>query len=83
MSCPCCLSIPCLPANPPLSLHCCYCIGPLQATHIKLSSSSTKQSYESAYDCVLPDSASQAQVHSQVRQCVPSLLAGYNNTLMA
>ncbi|WIA34215.1 hypothetical protein OEZ86_012568 [Tetradesmus obliquus] len=55
----------------------------LEATRIRLSSSSTLQSYESVYDCVLPDSASQAQVYSQVRQCVPSLVAGYNNTLMA
>jgi hypothetical protein len=55
----------------------------LQATRIKLSSSSTNQSYESVYDCVLPDTASQAEVYSQVRQCGPSLLSGYNNTLMA
>ncbi|WIA14049.1 hypothetical protein OEZ85_002603 [Tetradesmus obliquus] len=37
----------------------------LEATHIRLSSSSTLQSYESVYDCVLPDSASQAQVYGQ------------------
>jgi hypothetical protein len=55
----------------------------MQGNCIRLSSSSSNQSYESAYDCVLPDNASQAQVYNQVRQCVPSLLAGYNNTLMA
>ncbi|KAF6249472.1 P-loop containing nucleoside triphosphate hydrolase protein [Scenedesmus sp. NREL 46B-D3] len=37
----------------------------LSATCIRLSSSDTNHSYESAYDCVLPDSFSQEQMYHQ------------------
>lgn len=53
----------------------------LQATQITLQN--TKQSYESSYDRVLPETSSQEMVYAQVKDCVPSLLQGYNNTVLA